>query len=139
MKCSTKNCKNPSKGRKLCASCRSRKARKKNPIRYAYNCLKSNAKRRGRIFELTFKFFKEFCKKTNYIKLKGMGPDDMTIDRKVSPLGYIDGNIRMISRSANAMKDSQIRDTFWEDYYAEVGFTYVPEPEEIIDPNKVPF
>lgn len=46
--------------------------REKNPVHDAYLNLKSNAKRRGKYFDLTLAQFKQFCVKTKYMKKKGI-------------------------------------------------------------------
>lgn len=105
MTCSSISCFNDVKGtRKFCGTCYSRRWRERYPVKAAFNTLRYNAKRRNIFFGLSFDFFKKFCKRTAYIQLKGPGPNDMTIDRIIPELGYIDGNIQMITRIANTIK-----------------------------------
>jgi hypothetical protein len=126
--CSTVGCGNtPQKGRRYCQSCNNRKWRQKHPIKAAFNNLKQNAKRRGIWFDLTFQAFKRFCKDTAYVKLKGTGPDDMTIDRVIPAKGYVDGNLQMISKAENSIKQHTDKARFWDEYYASKN--------EIVDPG----
>ena len=71
MKCWTTGCKKEArKGNHFCECCVKRKYRKKYPIKYLYDNLKSNAQRRGKEFTLTLKQFTDFCTKNNYGELK---------------------------------------------------------------------
>lgn len=94
-------------GRTLCRGCERRKYRKLNRMREAYNTLRDHARARHVKFALTLDYWKLFCKRTNYLALAGHGKEDMTVDRVIPALGYIDGNIQMITRSANAKKRFQ--------------------------------
>jgi hypothetical protein len=58
-RCKTPGCNNQAKGN-YCSTCYSRNWKKNNPIRYAYQTAKDNAKRRGKVFELSFEEYKEF-------------------------------------------------------------------------------
>lgn len=74
----------------------------------AFHNIKHRAKQRGVFFALTFAHFKKFCKQTNYIALKGTSPDSLSVDRVIPRLGYVDGNIQVLSVAANSRKR-------WED------------------------
>lgn len=97
------------KGRKICEKCRMRKHQKDNPLAYTFNCLKQNAKRRRVPFALSIKEWKQFCDVTNYLKLRGTFAQDMTVDRIVDSLGYVAGNIQMITRAENSKKQARDR------------------------------
>jgi hypothetical protein len=88
----------------LCSTCRSRKSRLADPVRYSYNTLKSNAKRRGKDFTLTPDEFKRFCIKTNYIAGKGRSADSYTVDRRDEDRGYHADNIGVLTNSQNVRK-----------------------------------
>lgn len=104
MKCKTKYCRNAPKKGRTCSTCHTREYRKNNPYRYSYNNLKSNAKRRGKEFNLTFEEFKEFSIKTNYLIGKGRSKDSYTIDRIDTEKGYSIDNIQILSNSENVRK-----------------------------------
>ncbi len=106
--CATLSCKNKITSRKFCSKCRTLKHREKDPVLYVVNTLRQNAKRRNISFSLTMEYFTEWCKQTNYIKLKGRGPDDYTIDRRKNHRGYEPGNIRILTKSENSEKYHQI-------------------------------
>lgn len=108
-KCDTKFCKHKTKG-KYCGTCRSRQSRAKNPERYAYNNLKSNAKRRKKYFDLTLPEFNEFCVPTKYMVGKGRTKNSLSIDCKINEVGYTKDNIRAITVSLNSRKGTKVLD-----------------------------
>ena len=83
-----------------CHTCRARLKRINNPLYYAYENLRSSARKRGIQFLLTRPEFEEFCKEHGYLEKRGKLPDSMSIDRKdtngpyskdnIRPLGYLD-------------------------------------------------
>lgn len=83
---------------------RVRQWREKNKIRAAYHCLKSHAKERGIEFKLGENYWKEFCNRTNYHILKGIKKHDLTVDRIDPRLGYIEGNIQVLTMNENRRK-----------------------------------
>ena len=120
-RCNTPRCKNDhAPGRRFCHTCRSRKKRAKDPVRYSYDTLKANAKRRNKAFELTFAQFKRFCRKTNYIAGKGRSKDSYTIDRKKNHIGYVLSNIRVITKSENSSKGTKKLEYDWRTRTATV-------------------
>lgn len=91
--------------------------RKKNPIRSAYTTLKCNAKRRGKVFKLTFEEFKEFAIKTDYINRKGITATSYHIDRIDENKGYTVDNIQVLTNRDNVKK-------YFNHYYDEYTKTY---------------
>ena len=81
-----------------------RRWRKLNPLRSAYLDLKSNAKRRGKKFEITFEYFKRFAKRCKVFNRRGILKDSYHIDRKKEDAGYVIGNLQMITNSENVKK-----------------------------------
>lgn len=77
---------------------------KRDIFKRTYQVLKMNAKRRGKEFGITFEYFKEMCLNTGYTEGKGVLKDSLTIDRKKNELGYIEGNLRVITKSLNSIK-----------------------------------
>lgn len=76
-----------------------------NPLRYWFDVLRQNAKRRSKNFELTIDDFKDFCNETDYIALKGRkNAGNYTIDRRNDKLGYIKGNIYILTLGQNSRK-----------------------------------
>jgi hypothetical protein len=105
MKCITPDCTNEApKHRRFCYKCTKRKYREKYPLKYWYDTLKMNAKRRRKEFTLTQEQFNEFCKRTGYDKYKGKTANSMSIDRIRDCDGYHANNIRTITLSANTKR-----------------------------------
>lgn len=71
--------------------------REKNPIRYKYLTLKSNAKRRRKTFTLSLEKFTEIYQ------------PGMTIDRIDPAKGYADDNVQCISLRDNVKKQHEER------------------------------
>ena len=104
-KCATKFCRNDAaKGRRYCHKCRKAKWRKKNPMKAAYDNLKSNAKRRGKHFDLTFEEFKEFAVEVDYLNTSGKQATSITIDRIDETKGYTRDNIQALTNRENVQK-----------------------------------
>ena len=91
-----------------CSSCKTRKWRESNPVRYCYQSLKDNSKRRGIEFSLTFEEFSEFCIETDYLIGKGKTKDSFSIDRRDPNEGYVRSNIRILTLGENASKRRKI-------------------------------
>lgn len=87
-----------------CDACYKRRWREANQERAVYNCLKSNAKRRGVGFFISFQEFVSFIVDTAYIRLRGTSADSLTIDRKDPRLGYRAGNLQILTLSENVKK-----------------------------------
>lgn len=118
-KCETPYCKNTTK-RKICDKCYSRLHRERYPMKNAYWNLKSNAKRRGKIFELTFEEFQQFCYETDYLQGRGKKKTSYSIDRIDNNKGYILSNIRVMTLSDNARKGKKHLDYDWQTGNARV-------------------
>lgn len=97
--------------------------RKKNPMRAAYQNLKSNAKRRNVYFDLTLEQFQTHLWDKDYMLKKGRGSDSLTIDRIRVTGGYTVDNIQLMTKSENSKKRH---------------VEYQPVPDQKQD-DKVPF
>jgi len=75
-----------------------------NPIGYAFNNLRCNAKRRGHEFAITLSEFREFCEKNGYIESKGRTKECLSIDRIDNDRGYFIDNIQVMTVSDNSIK-----------------------------------
>ena len=106
--CCADRCGKP-KGEKdrFCPKHRKRYDKENNPISYVFNILKSNARRRGKSFELTIQEFTSFCIETGYIEKRGKTGKSASIDRIDSSKGYHIENIRVISLSENSRKGNK--------------------------------
>jgi hypothetical protein len=107
-KCLTPRCRNDPKDRRYCSTCRSRKSRAADPVKASYLAIKNRAKQRGKPFELTLDYFREFCYKYDYIKGKGKTKESFSIDCIINDLGYVEGNIRVLPLGDNSRKGAKI-------------------------------
>ena len=103
-KCATKFCRNRIDKNNFCNTCKSRKKRAAHPMRYAYDVLKMNAKRRGKPFGITFEYFKKFAIETNYLRGKGRTKLSYSVDCIKNHLGYVPGNLQCLTVSDNSKK-----------------------------------
>ncbi len=105
MSCKIKHCRKLPKGNKtICDSCSIRNFKKNNPEKYAYFVLRNNAKRRGKVFTISFGYFKQFAVNTEYMAGKGITKYGLHIDRKKEELGYIEGNLQVLTNTENVKK-----------------------------------
>ena len=102
-KCSTPYCRNKTNST-YCSTCRSKKARAADKVKYAFTSLRNNAKRRGIIFTITLEQFKAFCSKVNYIGFAGRSSESYTIDRIHNDIGYHIDNIQVMEKGKNVKK-----------------------------------
>lgn len=77
-------------------------------MKAAFQTLRQNARRRKKPFTITFQDFQQFCYKYNYMAGKGRNKESYTIDRKINALGYVPGNLRMLTNSQNAAKRNKM-------------------------------
>lgn len=104
-RCRTPTCrKKRSKKDPLCPMCRKRHERETNPARYVFNTLKSNARRRKKDFEISFEYFLSLCAESGYLEGRGQTSTSLSIDRINNYLGYVEGNLRVITVAENSGK-----------------------------------
>ena len=104
-KCATPRCRKAAgPGSTICNGCRKRIFRKRHPIAYLFDNLRTHARVRGKAFELTIEQFTAFCIETKYHELKGQDPDALTIDRIRPEQGYRKGNIRVLPHLPNSRR-----------------------------------
>lgn len=84
---------------------RVRKWRAAHPLRYVWQTLKDNAKRRGKVFTLTMEEFEKFCNDSEYLDKRGREAQDLSVDRIVNDHGYEKANIQVLTMSENARKN----------------------------------
>lgn len=99
----------------LCHKHEKQRWRKANPEKATYCALRDNAKRRGKVFTITFEQFLEFGSQTGYMDHKGRAAQDMSIDRINSKLGYEPGNLQPLTVSENIIKRWESKD-YGEDF-----------------------
>lgn len=92
---------------RFCYKHRKRFLKETKPVNYYYTLLKSNAKHRGKEFNLTLEEFKNFCAETGYMHLKGKSAKSASIDRINNLRGYEMGNIQVLTLSQNTCKRNE--------------------------------
>ena len=109
--CQAHGCKeSPKSKHRFCAKHAHRYYKEQHPIRYTYQGLKCNARRRGHKFTLTLEQFEKFCKENNYMELKGRTASSASIDRIDPSKGYEEGNLQVLSVAENSAKMHTDRD-----------------------------
>ncbi len=88
----------------LCHKHYARKRREEDPIGTRYNQFKGNAKKRHKDFTITLEQFRQFCKDTGYLIVKGRRGQHATIDRIDNSKDYHVDNIQLLTLSQNASK-----------------------------------
>lgn len=88
----------------MCSTCRSRKCRQTDPVKYAFNNLVNHAKERGIICTITLDQFRVWCRKVKYIGFTGRSADSYTIDRRHCDIGYHIDNIQVMTNIKNVKK-----------------------------------
>jgi hypothetical protein len=103
--CCAYGCKNDRAERdRFCAKHRHRFRKENDPLKYAYRILQSNAKRRGKEFNLTFQEFQTFCLVSGYLEGKGKCALSYSIDRIDPAVGYEIDNLQVLTLSENTKK-----------------------------------
>jgi hypothetical protein len=92
-----------------CSACCRREWAEKNPEKYLYANLRGNARRRGKVFDISFEAFTAFLTRENYLRRKrGRTKTSVSVDRDRNELGYIEGNLRAITIQANSVKRNYV-------------------------------
>jgi hypothetical protein len=92
----------------VCITCASRLYRANNPAREAYRQIKDRAERRHQIFNLTFEQFCAIPRFDEYIAYRGRGIDELHLDRVKVHLGYVPGNIQVLTTAENLRKQREV-------------------------------
>jgi hypothetical protein len=109
--CHAKGCQNRTVKCRICATCRSRKRRLADPVKYSYYNKKSRAKQRkskrfpdGIPFTLTLEQFREFCYEVDYVPGQGRHRLSHDVDRIKEEEGYHIWNIQKLRKDKNIKK-----------------------------------
>lgn len=111
----------PRKGKRplLCSCCYKKQWAENNPVKYLYANLRGNAKRRGKVFDISFPDFLAFVTRENYLKRKrGRTATSVSIDRQNNELGYIAGNLEALTIRDNSWKRNYV------DYFSRARENY---------------
>lgn len=103
--CGNRKCKTASNGRqKHTHACVKKRFREANPMKQVYYDLRTNAKRRGKEFAITFEEFSEFAIEVNLLAGRGRERMSWTVDRKDDTKGYVKGNLQKLTNVDNLRK-----------------------------------
>ena len=124
--CPVKFCHNVSAGRLhdggscLCAKHKMQLWRARNPARASYARLRHSAAKRRIVFALTFEQFIDICAEYNFSFTQRASEFRLypSFDRIDARLGYIPGNVQVLTVSQNAVK-SRRQDRALARYYGE--------------------
>jgi endogenous inhibitor of DNA gyrase (YacG/DUF329 family) len=83
---------------------------KRNIDRHLYGVYRSNARNRGIVFSITFEVFMSYWRKP--CSYCGDEIPSIGIDRMISSVGYIEGNITSCCRVCNWAKSNRDKDTY---------------------------
>lgn len=124
--CIDKGCRNKAaKQNNSCHAHIKRRYAEKYPVKYAFQTLRNNAKRRGKEFTITLDQFREFCAKTKILLGRGIQKDSLHIDRIDESGGYSIDNIQVLTNSENVKKIRHY------DYLTKTGYTSLIKNENI--------
>ena len=93
----------------LCGSHHKELWRLRNPVHAAFDNLRNSARKRKIVFTLTLAHFTEIITPTAYLTESGSTRYCLHIDRKDATLGYIDGNIQVLTCTENVAKGNAER------------------------------
>lgn len=111
-KCIVKHCRNVSCKKKgnLCHKHYQQKWRQNNPKQSAYRALKDHALHRRLEFDISFDYFCGLADGFDYFdRMCEQRGDVASIDRVDASLGYVRGNLQVISISENTIKGNKER------------------------------
>jgi len=77
---------------------------KKYPHKNRWYKLRYRAQKRGIVFTITYEYFRDFCMEHEVEGKTGRTAECLSFDRKKNHLGYIEGNIQILTVSQNSMK-----------------------------------
>jgi len=129
--CCVRGCRKPAAQKGQCYAHAKQDYARRHPLRYCFNSLKQNAKRRGKPFDLTFEQFEEFAIRTDYVNKRGTSAQGYTIDRIDPTKGYTADNIQVLTNAQNVRKYARV-DAHWNGQQMEFFTVVTPastEPE----------
>lgn len=120
--CTEPYCRKLAKAGSRCYSCEKKRYAEAHPVKYAYQVLRQNARRRGKEFSLTFEQFEKFCYETDVLHGRGRSATSYHIDRIDDSKGYTIDNIQVLTNSENIQKENRRRKVICYDPNLQFGF-----------------
>lgn len=131
--CNVRGCSRKIHGDGMCVTHYRREWRNKNPLKSSYQNLKTNANRRGKEFTITFEYFCKFAIKCQLILNRGRTAEAYTVDRIKDHLGYVPGNLQMLTKRENVIKQRRLE----YDYRTKYG-RVITSPDPLTE-NDAPY
>lgn len=95
----------------VCSRCKSRRWRANNPDKELFRDIRSSASRRKLTFCITLDYLRALPRFAEYIRLRGIKSNSLHLDRHDPRLGYVVGNLRIITAGENIAKGNRERHT----------------------------
>lgn len=92
----------------VCITCASRLYRVNNPAREAYRQIKDRAERRNQPFTITLADLLAVPRINEYLARRGRGIEDLHLDRVKVELGYVPGNLQVLTTAENLRKQREV-------------------------------
>ncbi len=104
--CHIYGCRNsaPRERQQLCQKHSMRLWRSEKPLAAFFSQIKDRARRKKINFTITFEYFCEQVAETGYAEQRGRSAHNLHLDRKEATLGYIPGNLQILTATANCTK-----------------------------------
>lgn len=103
-RCTTRYCRRPHGAKSpLCSRCQVRRWRKANPMKAKLAILRDRANRKRVPFDLTLEWL------TSFLRANFYDPKEHHIDRRKPWLGYVMGNLQVLSSTENIAKGNRER------------------------------
>lgn len=90
----------------LCNVHRNQAAKAHDLAAWSYRKHKSNAKRRGILFTISLEYFRQFAIETEVLIGAGRTATSLHVDRKIDELGYVEGNLQVLTNTENVRKEN---------------------------------
>jgi hypothetical protein len=92
-----------------CSHCRTEREKAKDLAAWSWRKHRSNAKRRGILFTISLEYFRAWCAETEVLLNAGRSATSLHVDRIVDELGYVEGNLQVLTNSQNVAKENRRR------------------------------
>lgn len=97
------------KRKSRCRPCDYQHEKQTRPYTVAFRELRNNAKRRGIYFNLTLEEFTAFAYPVDLLVGRGRTATGLAVDRIDEALGYVAGNLQVLTTSQNSSKENERR------------------------------
>lgn len=92
----------------VCCTCESRLKRANNPVYEIWRQIRERARSRGQIFNITLDELMAVPRFDEYVQRRGRGIEDLHLDRVKVELGYVAGNLQVLTTEQNLRKQREV-------------------------------